>query len=260
MGFAINSPQYRKMQQSPLYWENLGNRYSYFSHIMVAFFPFNSQPMVYFIIWEIHVFSHQFPLSWERQQNSSNGKSQGSWFPHFFLSMSAFFTLDSHPMVYFIVWEIRQFLHQFPMVGKNAAKPIVSGEPGKLVLIFSHSMGAFFPFDSHPMVFFITWKKHWFPHQFLVAQENTAKTIEFGEPERLLPVHSLKYGYSSPTRFPSYYIIYYMKNAWLFPLISDRTGKGSKKNPVSFQFSFPQYYFFYLFQNHSKNQEKKPIK
>ena len=145
MGFTINSPQYRKMQQSPLHCENLGNWYSYFSHIMVAFFPFNSQPMVYFVIWEIHLFSHQFPLSWERQQNPSNGKSQGSWFHHFFLSMNAFFPLDSHPMVYFIVWEIRQFLHQFPMVRENAAKPIVSGKPGKLVLILFPQYGCFLP-------------------------------------------------------------------------------------------------------------------
>ena len=38
MGFPINFPQYRKMQQNPSYGEDLGNWYSYFPHSMGAFF------------------------------------------------------------------------------------------------------------------------------------------------------------------------------------------------------------------------------
>ena len=58
MGFPINFTQYGKMQQNSSYGENLGNWCSYFSHIMGAFFPLDSHFMVYFITWEMHVFSH----------------------------------------------------------------------------------------------------------------------------------------------------------------------------------------------------------
>ena len=63
MGFPINFPQYRKMQQNPSYVEELGNWYSYFSHSMSAFIPFDYHPVVYFIIWEMHGFSYQFPIA-----------------------------------------------------------------------------------------------------------------------------------------------------------------------------------------------------
>ena len=59
--------------------------------------------------------------------------------------MGAFFALDSHPMVYFIIWEMHGFTHQFPTVRENARKPIVWGEPGKLVLILFPWCGCFFP-------------------------------------------------------------------------------------------------------------------
>ena len=51
------------MQQNPLHEEDLGNWYSYFSHSMGAFFLFDSHPVVYFITWEMHGFSHQFPIA-----------------------------------------------------------------------------------------------------------------------------------------------------------------------------------------------------
>ena len=57
MGFPINFPLYRKKQQTSSYGENLGNWSSYFSHIMDAFFPLDSHFMVYFITWEMHLFS-----------------------------------------------------------------------------------------------------------------------------------------------------------------------------------------------------------
>ena len=54
------------MQQNPLYGENLGNWYSYISHNMGAFFQLDSHSMVYLVTWEMHVFSHQFPITWEK--------------------------------------------------------------------------------------------------------------------------------------------------------------------------------------------------
>ena len=41
---------------------------------------------------------------------------------------------------------------------------------------FHQSMGIFFPSDFHLMVKFTTWEMHGFSHQFLIAQENAAKS------------------------------------------------------------------------------------
>ena len=64
---------------------------------------------------------------------------------YFSLSMGAFPPLDSHPMAYFIIWEMLGFPHQLPTLRENATKLIVWGEPGKLVLIFFPWYGCFFP-------------------------------------------------------------------------------------------------------------------
>ena len=86
--------------------------------------------------------------------------------------LGAFFPLDSHPMVCFIIWKMHGFPHQFLIVRENATKPIVWGEPGKLVLILvlSHSMGDFSPYDSHPLVYFIKWEMG-FPINFPYYRE-----------------------------------------------------------------------------------------
>ena len=60
------------------------------------------------------------------------------------------------------------------------------GESGKLVIILSYSMGTFFPFDSHPMVYFIIWEMHGFSHQFPIVQENATKPIVWGKPGKLV--------------------------------------------------------------------------
>ena len=88
---------------------------------------------------------------------------------------------------------------------------------------FSHTMGAFFPLDSHSMVYFIICEIHGFPHQFPIAWENAAKSIEMGGPRKLVPIFSLRYGHISSIRFPSYGILYHIGNAWLFPSISNST-------------------------------------
>ena len=90
---------------------------------------------------------------------------------------------------------------------------------------------------------------HGFPHQLPISCENAAKSIELGEPGKLVLIFSLEYEYFSSIRFPSYGILYHMGNTWLFPSISISTRKCRKIHPVSSQVVFPQYYFFYLFQN-----------
>ena len=134
MGFLINFPQYRKMQQNPWYgkvWE-----------IDTRTFP---------IVWVL--FSHQIPILWytlsygkcmgfpinfsqygKMQQNPLNGVNLGNWYLYFPHSMGDFSTYDSHPTVYFIIWEMHRFPHQFLIVRGNATKLFEWGEPGKQVL------------------------------------------------------------------------------------------------------------------------------
>ena len=83
--------------------------------------------------------------------------------------MGAFLRPDSHPVIYFITWEMLRFPHQFPIALENAAKSIELREPGKLVPILSPKYGHFFPSDSHPMVSPTPWKMHGFSHQFPIA-------------------------------------------------------------------------------------------
>ena len=78
------------------------------------------------------------------QQNPSNGVNLENWDSHFSHSMSDFSPYDFHPTVYFIIWKMHAFPNQFPIVQENAAKLIVWGETGKLVLILFPYYGRFF--------------------------------------------------------------------------------------------------------------------
>ena len=119
---------------------------------MGTFFPSNSHLMVYFIIWVVHGFSHQFLLYEKMQQNPSYGEDLGNWYSCFSYSIGAFLQSDSHPVIYFITWEMLRYPHQFPIALEYSAKSIELKEPGKLVPILSPKYGYFFPSDSHPMV------------------------------------------------------------------------------------------------------------
>ena len=123
------------MQQNPSYGESLGNWYSYFSHSASVFFPLDSHPMAYFIIWEMHGFPHQFLIVRENPTIPFLWGDRGNWYSYFSHSMGDLSPYDSHPKVYFIIWEMHGFPHQFPIVQENATKLMVCGEPGKLVLI-----------------------------------------------------------------------------------------------------------------------------
>ena len=135
------------------------------------------------------------------------------------------------------------FPHQFPIAWQKAGKPIEWEKPGNLVpekilqnpyyvenlrnwySYFSHSVGVFFPLDSHPVVNFIICEIHGFPHQFPIAWENAAKSIKLGECGKLVTIFTPTYGYFSSIRFPFYGILYHMGNAWVFPSIFNSTRK-----------------------------------
>ena len=161
--------------------------------------------------------------------------------------------------------------HQFPKGLEIAGKPIEWEKPEKVISgkmlqnpsyvenlgnwysYSPHCMGAFFQLDSHSMVFIIIFiiicEMHGFPNQFSIAWEKAVKSIELGEPRKLVPIFFLTCGHFSSITFPSYGILYHMGNAWFFPSISNSRGKWSKIHPVSFLAVFPQYYCFYLFRN-----------
>ena len=126
---------------------------------------------------------------------------------------------------------------------------------------FSFSIGAFFPLDSHPMVYFVICEIHGFPHQYLIAWENGTKPIEMGEPGKLVPKIGTFLPLDTHVVSDRCGILYHMGNAWLFLSIFNSTGKCSKTHPVWSQVVFPQYYCFCLFQNlviPRKKKEKKP--
>ena len=113
--------------------------------------------------------------------------------------MGAFFSSDSQPVVYYSIWEMHGFPHKFPTVWENATKSMVWGKSGKLVLIIFHSMGAFFPSDFQPMVYYSIWEMHefshkfysiWeihgFSHKFPAVWENITKPIVWGKPGKLI--------------------------------------------------------------------------
>ena len=144
MVFPINFPQYRKMQQNPCYGESLGNWYSYFPHSMVAFFPLGFHPVVYFIIWKMHGFPHQFPKLRENARKKPRYReSLGNLNSCCSHSVVTFFPLDSHPMAYFIIWENMGFAITFPHFRKMQQNPSYGENLGNWYSYSSHNMSAF---------------------------------------------------------------------------------------------------------------------
>ena len=108
----------------------------------------------------------------------------------------------------------------FPPISHSARK-CNSGEiVGNWYSYFSCSMCAFFPNESHPMVYFITWDIQGYSYQFLISWKDAAKPNLWGRPWIKIPMFFPKYGYFSSNIFPPYGILYHVKNAWVFSSIS----------------------------------------
>ena len=108
----------------------------------------------------------------------------------------------------------------FPPISHSARK-CNSGEiVGNWYSYFSCSMCAFFPNESHPMVYFITWDIQGCSYQFLISWKDAAKPNLWGRPWIKIPMFFPKYGYFSSNIFPPYGILYHVKNAWVFSSIS----------------------------------------
>ena len=118
----------------------------------------------------------------------------------------------------------------FPQYGKMQQNPWYGESLGNWYSYFYHSMGVFFPSDSHPIVYFITWEIHGFPHQFPIVQENATKLIVWGEPGKLVLILFPYYGSIFSIRFPFYGILHHVGNTCVFPLISHNLGKNSQNH------------------------------
>ena len=162
-------------------------------------------------------FPLNFPQHGKMQLNPWYGENLGNWYSYFSHSMGALFPSDSPPRVYFSIWEMFGFPHKFPTAPENATKSWYGESLGNWYSYFSHSMGAFFPSDSHRMVYFSIWEMHGFPHKFLTALENATKPMVRGNSGKLILILFPYYGYFFPIQFPSYGILQHMGNAWVSP-------------------------------------------
>ena len=86
------------------------------------------------------------------------------------------------------------------------------GELHSTELHFSHSMGAFFPLDSHSMVYLILWGMHGIPHQFPIVRENATKLTVWSGNRYSYFYHSMG-DFPPAIRSPSYGIHHHMVNA-----------------------------------------------
>ena len=86
----------------------------------------------------MHGFLHQYPIA--REDVIKPWGKPGKLVLIGTHGMGAFLQPDSHPVIYFITWEILRFPYQLPIALENAAKSIESREPGKGMSIFFHEI------------------------------------------------------------------------------------------------------------------------
>ena len=224
--------------------------------IVWLFFPLDSDPVVYFIIWEMQVFSHHFPISWKRQQNHSNGESLGNKFPHFCHSMIAFY----HQIP--ILWYTSSYGKCMGFPFNFSTKSIVQGRTWEIdthIFPIFAQYGCFFPIRSPSHDIFHHLGNAWVSQLISLGIRKSSKLGEHG---KLVPILSPKYGCFSSIRFTPYGILYHMAKGF-FSIISNSTENCSKTHSVNSQVVFSHYYFFCFLQNlmiHAKNRQKKTDK
>ena len=221
MGFPINFPSMGKCNKT----RRMGRTWEVGTHtvliVWVFFSPSNSHPMVYFIIWEMHGFSHQFPIV---QENATKpiiwggpGKLVLTIFPWYGCFCPIWF--PSCGILHYMgnAWVFPSISHSTGKCTKTQRKAWEIGNS-----YFSHSMGAFLQPDSHHVIYFITWEMLRFHHQSSVSH-SIGKCSEIHRIERAWEIgtHTFpKVWVLFSIRFLTYGISYPMENAWLSPSIS----------------------------------------
>ena len=166
-------------------WGKSGKLILILSPYLWYFFQFDSHPVVYLSIWEMHmahVHVMGFPINFWCQIFHSVGKYNKpmvwvkSWklilifFPYY--AMGAFLPLDSSTLMHGILYHLGNALVSliinFSQYGKMQQNPLNEfGEPVKLVLIF-FLQWVIFPiqFPSYGVLHQMGNACHGFPHQF----------------------------------------------------------------------------------------------
>ena len=123
MLYFINYPHQLSITRgnvtNPSYGENLENWQSYIFHSIDAFFLSDFHLMVYFITREMYGFPHQFSIALGNAAKPIKWGKSGKLVPTLFPQYGCFFSLDFHPVGYFIIWEMHGFPHQFPKAQEN---------------------------------------------------------------------------------------------------------------------------------------------
>ena len=101
--------------------------------------------------------------------------------------LGAFFPLDSHPMVCFIIWKMHRVSSSISHSSGKCNKTHHMGWTWKIgTYTFPvPQYGWFFPI-RFPSFGILHQMGNGFPHQFPILQENVTKPIEWGEPGQLV--------------------------------------------------------------------------
>ena len=165
MGFTNNYPQHGKMQQNPSYEESLGNG----THIFACYGYFSSSarlpiktskhfPATFYNLNEQIIYCHRFISFWR--------ESLSTWPQHIMDNLKHRKKLPTL---------ITQEIHGFPTNFPQRKKMQQWGDCWNWYSYFSYSMCAFFPNESHPIVYFITLDIQGYSYQFLISWKDAAK-------------------------------------------------------------------------------------
>ena len=132
---------------------------------------------------------------------------------------------------------------------ENHTKLIICGESGKWVLILFPWYGCFFPITFTSCGILYNMWNTWVSPSISHSMGKCSKIHWIGRVWEIGTHFPPKYGTFLPSDSHPMVLLYHTGNAWLFPSISNSTGKYSKTHLVSSHVVFPQYYCFYLFQN-----------
>ena len=141
------------------------------------------------------------------------------------LQNKCFCSLNSHPVVYFIIQEMYGFPRQFLIAWENPTKHILWKGPGKLVLILFPQCRCFFSNT------FSSYGGNYTGFQSISSFIGKCSKIHRIGRTQKIGTHTFpKYGYFSSIRFPPYGILYYMGNAQFshqFPITRKKTAKST---------------------------------
>ena len=93
------------------------------------------------------------------------------------------------------------FSINFPQYGKMQQNPWHGESLGNWYSYFSHSMSAFFPSDSYPVVYFSIWQMYGFPHKFPTVREDATKPMVWEQSRKLILILFPWYGCFYSIRF-----------------------------------------------------------